>query len=175
GNPLYVRELILGALDAGALVERSGVWHLEGQLPATGRLLDLVEQRIGGLPAEARSVVELLALCEPVELSYLETAAPAAVLESLDRPALVTITAGEGQVRLAHPMHGKVVRAAMPRSRARAILLAQADRLEAAGPTDAAALRIALWRLDAGGRPDPAVLGRGAPPAPFAPRFPGVP
>jgi hypothetical protein len=65
GNPLYVRELVLGALDSGALVERSGVWHLEGQLPATSRLLDLVEQRIGGLSAEARSVVELLAWCEP--------------------------------------------------------------------------------------------------------------
>jgi DNA-binding CsgD family transcriptional regulator len=162
GNPLYVRELVLGALDSGALVERSGVWHLEGQLPATSRLLDLVEQRIGGLPAEARSVLDLLALCEPVELSYLETAAPAGVLESLERAALVTITVADGQVRLAHPMHGKVVRATMPRSRARTILLAQADRLEAAGPTDAAALRIAVWRLDAGGRPDPAVLVRGA-------------
>src|SRR5262252_1679983 len=49
GNPLYVRELVLGALDSGALVERSGVWHLDGHVPATGRLLDLVEQRIGGL------------------------------------------------------------------------------------------------------------------------------
>ena len=47
GNPLYVRELVLGALESGALVDRSGVWHLEGRLPATSRLLDLVEQRIG--------------------------------------------------------------------------------------------------------------------------------
>jgi len=161
GNPLYVRELVLGALESGALVERSGVWHLENPLPATSRLVELVEQRVGSLPAEARSVVELLALCEPVELSYLETTAPAGVLESLERAALVTITVGDGQVRLAHPLHGKVVRAAMPRSRARAILLAQADRLEAAAATGAA-LRIAVWRLDAGGRPDPAILIRGA-------------
>src|SRR6516162_5969426 len=60
-------------------------------------------------------------------------------------------------------MYGRVIRAAMPRSRARAILLAQADRLEAAAPVRGpAALRIAIWRLDAGGRPDPAVLVRGA-------------
>jgi DNA-binding CsgD family transcriptional regulator len=162
GNPLYLRELVLGALESGALVERSEVWHLEKPLPATNRLVDLVEQRIGGLSAEARSVVELLALCEPVELSHLETAAPAGVLESLERAGLVTITVADGQVRLAHPLHGKVVRAAVPRSRARAILLAQADRLEAAGCTDPAALRVAVWRLDAGGRPDPAVLVRGA-------------
>ncbi len=44
------------------------MWHLEDHLPATGRLLDLVGQRIGGLPDEARSVVEVLALCQPVEL-----------------------------------------------------------------------------------------------------------
>src|SRR5215471_1424601 len=134
GNPLYVHELVLGALESGALVERSGVWHLEDHLPATSRLLDLVEQRIGGLPDEARSVVELLALCQPVELGYLDTAAPAGVLESLERAGLVTIAVAEEQVRLAHPLHARVVRAAMPKLRARALLLAQAERLEAASP-----------------------------------------
>jgi len=163
GNPLYLHELTLGALDSGALVERSGVWHLEDFLPATSRLLDLVEQRIGGLPAEARSVVELLALCQPVELGYLETAAPAGVLESLERAGLVTIAVAEAQVRLAHPLHARVVRAAMPKLRARAVLLAQAERLEAAGSAPGPAeLRIAVWRLDAGAQPDPAVLARGA-------------
>jgi len=163
GNPLYVHELVLGALESGALVERSGVWHLEDLLPATSRLLDLVEQRIGGLPAEARLVVELLALCEPVDLGYLETTAPAGVLESLERAGLVTITMAGGQVRLAHPLHAKVVRAAMPKLRARAVLLAQAERLAAASDTTGPAeLRIAVWRLDAGGRPDLAVLVRGA-------------
>src|SRR6516162_8137413 len=162
GNPLYVRELVLGCLASGVLVERSGVWHLEGPVPSTARLSDLVEQRIGGLSAAARSVVELLAVCEPLELGYLEAAAPAGVLESLERAGLVTIAVTEGEVRLAHPLHGTVVRTAVPRSRARAVLLAQASRLEAASPSGPAALRIAIWRLDAGGQPDPAVLIRGA-------------
>jgi DNA-binding CsgD family transcriptional regulator len=162
GNPLYVRELVLGCLASGALVDRSGVWHLEGPVPATARLADLVEQRIGGLPAGARSVIELLALCEPLELGYLETVTPVGVLESLERAGLVTIAVAEGEARLAHPLHGTVVRAALPGSRARAILLAQASRLEATSPAGPAALRIAMWRLDAGGQPDPAVLVRGA-------------
>ena len=163
GNPLYVRELVLGGFESGALVERSGVWHLEGRLPSTTRLLDLVGQRIGQLSAEARSVVELLALCQPLELGYLEATAPSGVLESLERAGLVTIAIADQEVHLAHPLHGKVVRAAVPRSRARSILLAQADRLQAAAPVPGpAALRIAIWRLDAGGRPDPAVLIRGA-------------
>ncbi|MGH3409761.1 MAG: hypothetical protein ACRDRJ_45810, partial [Streptosporangiaceae bacterium] len=126
GNPLYVRELLLGALESGALVERSGVWHLDRLVLATARLADLVEQRITGLPGQARSVVELLALCQPVKLDYLEKVAPAGVLESLERTGLVTIAVAEGEVRLAHPLHARVVRDAMPRSRARAILLSQA-------------------------------------------------
>src|SRR6266571_3595651 len=163
GNPLYVHELVLGALESGALVERSGVWHLEDRQPATSRLLDLVGQRIEGLSAQARSVVELLALCQPLQLGYLETVVPAGVLESLERAGLVTITMADEEVRLAHPLHGEVVRAAMPRLRARAILLAEAERLEASNPDPGpAALRIAVWRLDAGGRPDPAILIRGA-------------
>jgi len=161
GNPLYVHELVLGALESGVLVERSGVWHLEGRLPATSRLRDLVAQRIGGLTSEARSVVELLALTQPLELGYLETIAPSEVLESLERAGLIAVT--DWEVRLAHPLHGEVVRAAMPRLRTRAILLAEAERLEASHPDSGpAALRIAVWRLDAGGRPDPAILVRGA-------------
>src|SRR6266487_3386394 len=172
GNPLYVHELVLGAVESGALVQRSGVWHLEDRLPATSRLLDLVEQRIGSLSAEARSVVELLAQCEPVELGYIEAVAPAGVLESLERAGLVTIAVDDGEARLAHPLYSKVIRAAMPRLRARAILLAEAGRLEAMNPAHGPeALRIAVWRLDAGGRPDAAILVRGAQLARYAHDF----
>jgi DNA-binding CsgD family transcriptional regulator/tetratricopeptide (TPR) repeat protein len=162
GNPLYVRELVLGGLESGALVERSGVWHLEGRLSSTSRLLEVVQQRIGKLPAVARSVVELLALCEPLERGYLEASVSPEVLERLERAGLITIAA-EREVRLAHPLHGEVVRAAIPRLRARSILLAEADRLEALNPTPGPSLlRMAVWRLDAGGRPDPVMLVHGA-------------
>jgi DNA-binding CsgD family transcriptional regulator len=163
GNPLYVRELVHGSIESGALVERSGVWHLEGRLSTTSRLVDLVEQRIAGLSPEARSVIDRLALCQPLALDYLETVAPEAVLESLEQAGLLTIGTAEGQVELAHPIHGDVVRASVSTVRTRAILLAEADRLEALDPTPGpGALRIALWRLDAGGSPDPGVLVRGA-------------
>jgi DNA-binding CsgD family transcriptional regulator len=163
GNPLYVRELLLGALESGALLERSGVWYLERKLPSTRRLLDLVQQRIGALTAEDRSVVDLLALCQPVELGYLDATAPAGVLESLERAGLVTVNLDAGEVRLAHPLHAEVVRASMPAVRARTILLTEAARLDASGPASGpAALRSAVWRLDAGAKPEPDVLIRGA-------------
>jgi DNA-binding CsgD family transcriptional regulator len=163
GNPLYLRELLLGALESGALRERSGVWHLEQRLPSTGRLVDLVQQRISGLTDEARSVVELLALCQPVELDHLESTAPTGVLESLERAGLVAVNLEERQVRMAHPLHAEVVRASMPATRARTILLSEADRVEGSnGAADPALLRSAVWRLDAGERPEPEVLIRGA-------------
>ncbi len=43
-----MRELVLGGLESGALVERSEVWHLEDRLPSTTRLVDLVEQLAWG-------------------------------------------------------------------------------------------------------------------------------
>jgi DNA-binding NarL/FixJ family response regulator len=162
GNPLYVRELLLGALESGAVLERSGVWHLEHKLPSTGRLRDLVQQRIGALTAEARSVVELLALCQPVELGYLDATAPFGVLESLERAGLVTVNLEDGNVRVAHPLHAEVVRVSMPATRARAILLREAERLDESSASAPAALRTAVWRLDAGERPEPDVLIRGA-------------
>ena len=163
GNPLYLRELVHGALESATLVERSGVWHLEDHLPATVRLQDLVEQRIGHISSDARSVVELLALCQPMELAYLETVFSADVLEALEHAGLVTVAVSRGEVTLAHPMHAQAVRAAMPKLRARTILLAEATRLEAQTPgAGSAELRIAVWRLDAGQRPDPSVLLRGA-------------
>ena len=42
GNPLYLREVVLGAVDSGALVDRSGVWHLDGPVASSERLVDLV-------------------------------------------------------------------------------------------------------------------------------------
>ncbi|WP_410965016.1 hypothetical protein, partial [Salmonella sp. SAL04286] len=88
---------------------------------------------------------------------------------------LVVISIPDQAVRLAHPMHARVVRAAMPQSRARATLLSQADRLETAPPVpeQSDALRIALWRLDAGGRPDPGHGDPRRPPGPVRARLPG--
>ena len=53
GNPLYVRELVLGGLESGALIERSGVWQLRGPAaehhPAarSGRAADRAAARRG--------------------------------------------------------------------------------------------------------------------------------
>jgi len=167
GNPLYLRELVLGAFDSGALVDRSGVWHLDvdGGLPSTDRLVDLVELRLGALAPEARSVMELLALCEPLELADIETTAPSGVVEQLERSGLIESAQERGRtrLRLAHPLHGEVLRSELPDLRRRELLRAQVARLVECGldgPDDQ--LRAARWRLESGDEADPALLERAA-------------
>src|SRR5262249_56172646 len=102
---------------------------------------------------------------------YIEELAPTGVLGSLERAGLVTIS--NAQVRLAHPLHGEVVRGAMPKLRVRKILLEEAERLEAASPASGpAALQIAVCRPHAGRRPGPAPPGPGAQPARYPPAVP---
>ena len=60
GNPLFLRELVIGALEAGALVEEGGLWRLEGDLRPTARLVELVALRLGDLTDAERAVLELL-------------------------------------------------------------------------------------------------------------------
>src|SRR2546423_1663973 len=46
GNVLFLRELVLGARQTGALVDDGGVWRLAGPLASTPRLAELVLTRL---------------------------------------------------------------------------------------------------------------------------------
>ena len=164
------------ALESGALVERSGVWHLEDRLPSTSRLLDLVEQRIGR-PARARPVP--WSSCSPCasrsSSSYLETAAPAEVLESLERAGLVTIARRRRAGAPGPPAarRGGPRRHAAGRGRGRSCWPRPSGWRHVDPRPGPAALRIAVWRLDAGGRPDPAVADPRRAPGQVRARLPG--
>ena len=73
GNVLFLRELIDGGLESGALSNRFGLWRLEGPLLGSSRLQDLIGRRLAGLPAAELEALELVALGDPLELSLLET------------------------------------------------------------------------------------------------------
>ena len=48
GNPLYLRELVVGGLESGALREEDGLWRLHGT-PISTRLLELIGGRMRSL------------------------------------------------------------------------------------------------------------------------------
>ncbi len=170
GNVLYLRELVLGALNDGTLTTVGGVWQFERPPRPGRRLLDLISARISGVDRPGRDVLERLALCQPLGI---EESRPAGVtegahletLERLEESGLVRVRAAgrRHELALGHPLHAQVLREELPVLRGRKLLLEQTERVEARGARRVGdPLRIAQWRLDATGTADPALLLRAA-------------
>jgi DNA-binding CsgD family transcriptional regulator len=155
GNPLFLRELVRGALETGALVEEVvGLWRLRSDLHPTARLVELVALRLGDLPGPERSVLELLTVGEPLEQAELTQLAEPAAVDTLDRKGLIVsrVNGRRVEVWLAHPLYGDVVRLGISALRECAIARSLAEVIEAAGARRREdALLVASWRLVAGG------------------------
>ena len=153
GNPLALRELVLGAVESGEVSVEEGTWRAPGDLSVPRRLSELVSERIGGLDEAARLALELVALGEPLGVSMLDRIVPAADMELLEQRQLVDVRADRRrlEVWLAHPLHGEVLRAEMPVLRRRKVLRMLADALAATSSRRGGdVLRLALWRLELG-------------------------
>lgn len=156
GNALYARELVRGAADDGAVQETAGLWRLVGRPSVSASLTELVGVRMANLDESGRDVVELLALGEPLRLGELAAAVGDDALTGADAHGVLNVTGpgSDDEVRLAHPLYGETLAAAMPALRGRAVRRRLADIVAARGePTADDALRIATWRLDAGDEP----------------------
>ncbi|MFE5549954.1 LuxR C-terminal-related transcriptional regulator [Streptomyces sp. NPDC056534] len=166
GNLLYLRELVTGAVEAGTLSSDGEIWDLaEGRPVGTPKLAELIGVRLAAAKPQARPVLELIALCEPVPLVDVTAVAGAEALGSLESQGLVQVTQDRRRrsVMLAHPLYGEVLRAAMPALKRRALLLDQVQRAEAhGGRRHEDSLRITAWRLAATGTADPWQLARAA-------------
>ncbi|MEV6238139.1 helix-turn-helix transcriptional regulator [Lentzea sp. NPDC051838] len=134
GNMLLLREMHFAA----RWVAHDGVWSLDGPVPLSPRLVELIEAHLAAVSEEDRRTLELLAFGEPLDL---------AASEALD--GLVTVSA-EG-LRLAHPLYGEVLRAQCPPLRKR-----NHQRYLASVLDDP--LRVAVLRLDSGTADDPEQL-----------------
>ncbi len=161
GNPLALRELLLGAVESGDVTLDDGVWRAPGELTVPRRLSELVSERMGTLEPGPRLALELVALGEPLGVDLLDRMVSAADVEVLEQRKLVDVRSDRRrlEVWLAHPLHGEVVRAELPRIRRRRVLRMLADGLAATGGHRAGdVLRLALWRLELGDGDDPGLL-----------------
>jgi DNA-binding CsgD family transcriptional regulator len=151
GNPLYLRELVLGARAAGSLADSTGVWQLAGAASATPTLRELVLARIGQLDATARDVLERLAVCgelRPDQLAGDPTAVVRPALAALETAGLVEVTASGASI--AEPVHATVLTESMSRLRVEDILGEQAALLAAKAGGSPDLLQVTLWQLEAG-------------------------
>jgi DNA-binding CsgD family transcriptional regulator len=165
GNPLYLRELLLGGRESGALRQVDGVWRWTGSLAGATRLAELVEGRLGTAGGRARAAVELVAWGEPLAVGVLAGLIEGDAVEAAEEGGLLVLerSGRRALARLAHPLYGEVLRATLPLSRARAV----AERLAAAFGAGALRrrddlLRVGAWQLEAGVATNPALLLKAA-------------
>ncbi len=171
GNLQYLRELVLAGVDKGTLVDDAGMWRTVGALSPSARLQDLVGERLAGLDDDEVATLELVAFGEPLGVDVLAGLVGSDALVRLERKGLVE-TALDGrrfEATLAHPVHGEVVRDRTPLTRAREVQRLLADAVEShhnRRRTDV--LKVAIWRVEAGGHTSPELLIEAARQAGFA-------
>ncbi|MEV5302653.1 LuxR C-terminal-related transcriptional regulator [Amycolatopsis methanolica] len=158
GNMLFLRELVMGALDEGVLSNENGVWRFVGEPRPTDRLVELVEARLAGLDPDERALMEIVSCGEPLGPAELSALGDLTIAETLERKGLLLsrLDGRRVSVMLAHPLYGEVLRSRMPLLRARSIARSLAEAVEATGARRREdVLRVATWRLLGGGaRPE---------------------
>jgi hypothetical protein len=112
GNVLYLRNIVEQEIADGRLTQHNGYWRWTGEPIVPPSLAELIESRMGALPATVNDVVDALAVGEPLEPGALKRITGPDAVEEADNRGLITVETVDRQteVRLAHPIYGEVRR-----------------------------------------------------------------
>lgn len=158
GNPMFLRELLIAANEAGTLVRTDSLWTLRGPLNLSDRLNEVVEARLKRISVADRRALELVAVAEPIGIDVAIRVAGQEAVNDLETDGLITV---ESQglrtiVRCTHPVHAEVVRSTIPAARIRSMRLGLAEELSVLGAKrDSDAIRVATWKVQSGCAVDP--------------------
>lgn len=166
GNLLYLRNIVEQEVADRRMIREEGYWRWRGDPIMPPGLVELIEARIGALPAPVSDVVDTVAVGEPIELAHLRRIADPAAVEEADTRALITLEPSDAgvQVRLAHPLYGEVRRRRVAATRLRRLRGLVSAELAAGNDGDDihVVVRRATLSLDSDLVPDPALLVRAA-------------
>ncbi|MFI6657659.1 LuxR C-terminal-related transcriptional regulator [Streptomyces sp. NPDC050523] len=117
GDLRLLRDLVDAVRERGLLnrAADTDTWVWRGPVPVTATVRERTAGDLAGAGPEKRGTLERLAFAEPLPLHLDDL--DLRVLESLEADELIRID-DQGAVRLAHPLHGPVLRAAAGRLRA---------------------------------------------------------
>jgi DNA-binding CsgD family transcriptional regulator/tetratricopeptide (TPR) repeat protein len=148
GNPLFLRHLVEGAIQASTLSAVNGVWQLRGPTAVSAGLAELLGGRLKCAGNAAVSALKLLALCEPLDIDILSELAGEEAVDAAEAEGLIRIVRDGNQVnaRICHPLYGDVVRHRLGTASARKLRGRIVTALRARG-IDSAAARIRLAQL----------------------------
>ena len=152
GNVLFLREVVRSASAEGRLVRQEGIWTLRGALVAPPTVRELLAAKLVGLSVRARIALDAVTLGEPLDTDVVRAVAGVRVLDRIvDLGLAVEEPSRSGtQVRLAHPLLGDVVRDAMSTPHRRRLLGRLAAELARSPAARTDAMRIVVWRIEAG-------------------------
>ncbi|MBV8787549.1 MAG: AAA family ATPase [Mycobacterium sp.] len=166
GNLLYLRNIVEQELADGRILQRHGCWRWLGDPVMPPGLVELIESRIGELPAQVSDVIDALAVGEPIELAALQRIADPAAVEEADTRGIITLepTSRGVEVRVAHPLYAEVRRRRAAPTRMRRLRGLVAAELAAADDRDdiQVVVRRAALSLDSDLIPDADLLVRAA-------------
>lgn len=148
GNPLFLRHLVEGAIEAGTLSAVDGVWQLRGPTAVSPGLAELLEERLKRAGHVALRALKLLALCEPLDINTLSELAGEDAVDAAEVQGLLHIVHDGDQInaRISHPLYGDVVRRRIGTASARKLRGRIVGVLSERG-TDSAAARVRLAQL----------------------------
>jgi DNA-binding CsgD family transcriptional regulator len=166
GNVLYLRNIVEQEVADGRLEMQHGYWRWIGDPIVAPGLVELIESRIGDLPAPVADVIDALAVGEPIELASLTRITGPAAVEEADTRGLIALetVAGGVEVRVAHPLYGEVRRKRAAHTRLRRLRGLLAAELAASKDRDdvRVVVRRATLTLDSDLTPDADLLVRAA-------------
>ena len=151
GNPLFLRHMVEGAVDAGTLAEVDGVWQLRGRAVVPSGLAALLEDRLDHVGDDVVNALKFLALCEPLDIDALSELAGEDAVDAAEVGGLIRIGQDGTSLnaRFSHPLYGDVVRrrvgtASARRLRGRIVKVLREQELD----TAASRLRLAQLSID---------------------------
>jgi DNA-binding CsgD family transcriptional regulator len=176
GNALYLRNIVEQEVADGRLELTEGFrgersdgechWRWTGDPIVAPGLVELIESRIGDLPAPVADVIDALAVGEPIGLATLTRITDPAAVEEADTRGLIMLEPAVGgvEVRVAHPLYGEVRRKRAAAIRLRRLRGLVATELATADDRDdvGVVVRRATLSIDSDLVPDADLLVRAA-------------
>lgn len=149
GNPLFLREVLCGAVDEDALVPREGVVTWRDGVTGDAYSSHTAAAALDALSAEELDALRYLAVAHSAPLEVMERLVAMPVLERLEEHRLIQFDQS-GRVpllRVAHPLHAHTVVARTGALRIHRIRNDLATAMMACRPDDR--VRTVQWRLAA--------------------------
>src|SRR6476620_5338692 len=148
GNPLFLRHLVEGSIDAGTLNRVDGVWQLRGPTAVPSGLAALLESRLDQAGPGVVNALKLLALSEPLDIDALTELAGEEAVDTAEARGLIRFVRDGTALnaRFSHPLVGDVVRSRVGRAAERRLKGQLVQILRRRG-LDTAASRIRMAQL----------------------------